>query len=69
MLVPHINNKIIIPFDPLFANILAPGKLTVNAFGKVYHLIVSVECPFRFEWGGSGTARGSTSVGATGASV
>ena len=69
MLVPHMNNKIIIPLNPLLANILASGKWAVNALGKVYHLVVSVERLLRFEWGWSGTARHLTSVGARGASV
>ena len=69
MLVPHMNNKIIIPLYPLLANILASGKRTVNSFGQVYPFMVSVERLFGFEWGWLGTARCGTSVGATGASV
>ena len=69
MLVPHMNNKIIIPLDPLLANILTPRKWAVNSLGRVNHLIVSVECLFRFERGWSGAARHLTSVRARGASV
>jgi len=69
MLVPHMNNKIIIPLDPLLANILASGKWTVNPLGQVYHLVVSVECLFCFERGWLGATRRLTSVGARGASV
>ena len=69
MLVPHMNNKIIIPLDSLLANILASGKWTVNPFGQVYHLIVSVERLLCFERSWLGATKHLTSVGARGASV
>ena len=69
MLVPHMNNEIIIPLDPLLANILASEKWTVNPLSKVYHLIVSVKCLLSFERGWSGTTRRITSVRAARASV
>ena len=69
MLVSHMNNKIIIPLNPLLVNILTSGKWTVDPLCQVYHLIVPVERLFCFERGWSGTARRLTSVGATGASV
>ena len=69
MLVPHMNDKIIIPLDPLLANIFASGKWAVNPLSKVYHLIVSVERLLCFERGWLGTTRRLTSVGARGASM
>ena len=69
MLVPHMNNKIIMPLDTLLANILTSVKWTVNPLGKAYHFIVSVERLFRFERGWSGTTRCITNVGARGASM
>lgn len=69
MLVPHMGHKIIIPLNPLLANILASGEWTVNPLDQVYHFIVSVERLFRFERSRPGTTRRTTSVGATGAGV
>ena len=69
MLVLHMNNEIIIPLDPLLANILASWKWTVKPLGKMYHFIVSVERLFCFERGWPGTTRCITRVRATGASV
>jgi len=69
MLIPQMSNKIIVSLDPFIANILTSWDWTVNPFGKVSQLIVSVERLVRFERGWPGTIWCVTSVGATGASV
>jgi len=44
MFIQYMSRKIILSFDPLIPDPLAPGDRTIHALVEVLHFVVAVQC-------------------------